>query len=173
MYKGLNETNILSSGQLVIARCPNWCVEEYMIASWSGSQFEYDADPNGSFHSHVIAFLPLNSDGEPIIEEKKQVIHGEKVDDNTVFHYIETQDWDYDDDDNEVITKLQLSFSFYDCHYFVDVRPKDLDNSFGSVCMEGNSALFDSFEEWCNDEHWDFIQKKCREHIASTKEEEE
>jgi len=168
MYKGLNETSTLNNLQLVIARCPGWCEEGYQIAIWNGTRFEYGEAPNDSFHEHVIAFLPLDSDGVPITEKAVETFHGERVDENTIFHYIEALDWDYDEDDNKVITKFQLSFTFYDCHYFVDVRVKDLDGSYGSICMEGNGTLFDSFEEWCTDEHWDFIQKKCREYIANS-----
>lgn len=65
MFEGLNKTSKLKRDQLVICRCPNWCNEGYQIATWNGEAFEYDADPNGSFNDYVIAFLPLNEDGEP------------------------------------------------------------------------------------------------------------
>lgn len=65
MYEGLNKASKLKTNQMVICRCPNWCDEGYQIARWNGEEFEYDSDPNGTFNKYVIAFLPLNEDGEP------------------------------------------------------------------------------------------------------------
>lgn len=65
MYKSKKETSKLRHNQLVICRCPNWCDEGYQIARWNGKEFEYNSDPNGTFNDYVIAFLPLNEDGEP------------------------------------------------------------------------------------------------------------
>ena len=66
MYYGLKEKVKLKEGQLVLARCPNWCDEGYQIATYNGSEFEYSSDPNGSFNEYIIAFMPLDEDGCPL-----------------------------------------------------------------------------------------------------------
>lgn len=65
MYKGKSEAYKLNRGQMVICRCPDWCNEGYQVAEWNGEEFEYDAQPNGAFDSTVVAFLPIDEDGEP------------------------------------------------------------------------------------------------------------
>ena len=65
MYKGLEQAKKLKYNQMVICRCPNWCSLGYQVAYWNGEMFEYDDDPNGGFNDHVIAFMPLDEDGEP------------------------------------------------------------------------------------------------------------
>jgi len=65
-YKGIDE--IPKEGQLCICRCPNWCEEGYQVAVFEDGEFQYDAQPNSWFHREVIAWLPLNSDGEPEYE---------------------------------------------------------------------------------------------------------
>lgn len=66
MYKSISEAINLRYGQLCLCRCPNWCDEGYQVAKWTGSEFEYDADPNGSFNNYVIAFMPLDDEGRPV-----------------------------------------------------------------------------------------------------------
>lgn len=65
MYKGLEETSKLKYNQLVLTRCPNWCDEGYSIATWDGEEFVNSAAPNNLFNGCVIAFIPLDEDGEP------------------------------------------------------------------------------------------------------------
>ena len=67
MYESRDRAKLLTKNQMCICRCPDWCDEGYQIAKWNGEAFEYDADPNGGFDQHVIAFLPLNKDGKPTI----------------------------------------------------------------------------------------------------------
>ena len=45
MYQWVEKSKaaILPSGKVVIVYCPGWCVNEYYIASWSGSKFECEA----------------------------------------------------------------------------------------------------------------------------------
>lgn len=73
MYKSLGESVNLKPEQLCLCRCPHWCEEGYQVATWNGSEFEYSADPNGSFNDHVIAFMPLDDEGCPsVIREIKR-----------------------------------------------------------------------------------------------------
>ncbi len=65
MYQSIEYAKKLKIEQLVLCRCPNWCSTGYQVARWNGSEFYYEDDPNGSFHDHVIAFIPLNNEGEP------------------------------------------------------------------------------------------------------------
>ncbi|TAJ13038.1 hypothetical protein DMA11_10250 [Marinilabiliaceae bacterium JC017] len=65
MYKGLEHTNKLKREQIVLCRCPQWCDTGYQVAIWTGCKFDYPDAPNDMFHDCVIAFMPLNKDGEP------------------------------------------------------------------------------------------------------------
>jgi hypothetical protein len=62
MYYGIEKKP--TNGQLVICRCPNWNEEGYQIATFNGSEFEYNAMPNDMFNENVIAWSPLNEDGD-------------------------------------------------------------------------------------------------------------
>ncbi len=88
-----------------------------------------------------------------------------EIDKNTILHYIEDSNNHYDEQGNNIIDSYQLSFSFYDCNYYVGVSRKDIeqDNSF-LIELEGNSKLFDSFEEMCQNELWSLIKEKCNEY---------
>ncbi len=84
---------------------------------------------------------------------------------NTVLHYLEANNWHHSDDDQVIIDVFTLSFSFYDCHYFVYVTKADLLDDCGcGITMEGDSKLFDSFESAIEDDHWELIKKKCRQY---------
>jgi hypothetical protein len=65
-YYGLEEASLLDYNQLVIARCPGWCSTGYQICNWNGEEFYYDDQPNDMFNEDVIAFMPLDEDGEPV-----------------------------------------------------------------------------------------------------------
>lgn len=65
MYKGISEAKKLICNQMVICRCPHWNDEGYQIAIWNGDEFEYSGQPNDEFNSLVIAFMPIDEDGEP------------------------------------------------------------------------------------------------------------
>ena len=88
-----------------------------------------------------------------------------KINENTVLHYIEDSQNHYDNDGNNIIDCYQLSFSFYDCHYYVGVSRKDIeqDESF-LIALDGDSKLFDSFEEMWQNEIWGLIKEKCNEY---------
>ena len=87
-----------------------------------------------------------------------------KLNQNTILHYIEDIKSHYEGDD-EIIDNYQLSFSFYDCQYYVGVSKKDIDEDDNwSLAMEGDSKLFDSFEDMCKNEIWELIKEKCREY---------
>ena len=87
----------------------------------------------------------------------------EKINENTILYYVENNVSHYDDNDNEVVDIYELSFGFYDCHYMVYVRAKNIEKDFASIEMEGDSKLFESFEEMCENELWDFIKAKCKQ----------
>jgi len=64
MYKGIDEAKKLNYDQLVICRCPEWNDEGYQIATWNGVEFEFSGQPNDMFNDLVIAFLPIDEEGE-------------------------------------------------------------------------------------------------------------
>lgn len=64
MYINIEESKKLKHNQLVICRCPNWNEEGYQIAYWNGKEFEYSGQPNDMFNELVIAFKPIDEDGE-------------------------------------------------------------------------------------------------------------
>lgn len=64
MYKGIEEASKLKRYQMVICRCPSWNDEGYQVAYWNGTEFEYSNQPNEMFNENVIAFLPIDEDGE-------------------------------------------------------------------------------------------------------------
>ena len=87
----------------------------------------------------------------------------EKIDDNTILYYVESNIDHYDENDDRVVDIYELSFGFYDCHYMVFVRAKYIREDLASVEMEGESKLFDSFEEMCEGELWSLIKDRCRQ----------
>lgn len=101
---------------------------------------------------------------------KKPMNSREQVDKNTVFYYIEDHATSYDDQDNEIIDAYMLSFSFYDCHYYVYVTAKNIEKDIPSVQIYGDTKLFDSFESKCEEYMWDFIKKKCEQFDSFFKE---
>lgn len=89
----------------------------------------------------------------------------EKINENTILYYVESAQEEYDEkSDTEKVTHYTLSFGFYDCQYFVNVSRKDIDedSSFG-CCLDGDSKLFDSFEDACENDLWETIKTKCKE----------
>src|SRR5690606_38127055 len=87
----------------------------------------------------------------------------ERINSKTILYYVESNYSHHDDDDNEVVDIYELSFGFYDCHYMVYVRAKNIRDNLASVEMSGDSKLFDSFEEMCEDELWELIKAKCKQ----------
>ena len=73
MYFGRNETP--KEDTIVICRCPNWNDIGYQIAKFENDKFCYDDQPNERFDENVIAWTPLNEDGEQI-----ETIHKFKAD---------------------------------------------------------------------------------------------
>lgn len=62
MYYGKEKTP--NESQLVICRCPNWNEEGYQIAVFENKEFQFSGQPNDQFNDLVIAWTPLNEDGE-------------------------------------------------------------------------------------------------------------
>lgn len=85
-----------------------------------------------------------------------------KFDNNTILHYVSNREWTYDDNDKEVTLVYELSFSFYDCHYIITIKKKDIENDNEFFLNEGDSKLFDSFEDFVYD-NWETIIEKCRD----------
>jgi len=87
-----------------------------------------------------------------------------ELDENTILHYVESTQEDYNEEKQEdVILAYQLSFSFYHCDYFVDVKRESITEDFPFVLVEGDSNLHASFEERCEGELWPLIKQKCNE----------
>lgn len=94
-----------------------------------------------------------------------------KINEHTTLNYIEPNQWIYNDDDIEVVTAVNLSFTFYDCNYMVYATLEDLEKEHSSFSMiEGDSQLFDSFSELCNDGLSDLIKTKSKEYIKNHEE---
>jgi len=64
MYKGRTKNPV--KGRMCICRCPNWCELGYQIAQWDGEKFDFPESPNPWFDRDVIAWMPLDEDGEPL-----------------------------------------------------------------------------------------------------------
>ena len=88
-----------------------------------------------------------------------------QINSNTILYYIEDSQTHDDSEHNTIIDSYQLSFGFYDCQYFIGVSKKDIEteNTFG-ICIDGDTKLFDSFEEQCQNELWPLIKKYCLEY---------
>lgn len=85
-----------------------------------------------------------------------------EFDDKTTLHYVSNREWEYDENDNEITKIYELSFSFYDCSYIATIRKEDILNEDEYFLLEGDSKLFDSFEEFIED-NWEVIIEKCRD----------
>jgi hypothetical protein len=83
------------------------------------------------------------------------------INENTTLHSVGLHQCNYDDDGTEIPLAYALSFSFYDCEYDVWVSESDLKNDRRSVTMHGDTRLFDSFENFCQDDLWQTIKVKC------------
>ena len=66
-----------------------------------------------------------------------------KFDNNTILHYVSNREWTYDDNDKEVTLVYELSFSFYDCHYIITIKKKDIEmyNEFFFFYSQSHSAF--------------------------------
>lgn len=66
MYYEIERTKDLKHNQMVICRCPDWNDEGYQVAQWcdSDKEFWYSGQQNDMFNKCVIAFCPLDEDGE-------------------------------------------------------------------------------------------------------------
>jgi len=60
---------IPADGQLCLCRCPGWCDIGYQVARFEDDMFQYDEQSNDMFDANVIAWLPLEEDGVPILVE--------------------------------------------------------------------------------------------------------
>lgn len=87
----------------------------------------------------------------------------EKINENTILYYVEDNVSHYDEKLYKIVDIYELSFRFYDCHYMVYVRAKNIEEDFASIEMDGDSKLFESFKEMCEGELWDFIKAKCKQ----------
>lgn len=97
-----------------------------------------------------------------------------RIDENTILHYIELNNWEIDKDTHKAINQIfQFSFSFYGKHYDVYVREEKLKNDYGSIEMQGASDLFESFEEHMEDEQWPLLVALCKKFMELNPEDEE
>lgn len=85
-----------------------------------------------------------------------------KLSDNLVLHYVDANKWDHDDDGNEITTMYELSCSFYGKHYMAYASRESVDKNQGYITAEGDSELFDSFENAMEDKHWEDVVKYCK-----------
>lgn len=87
----------------------------------------------------------------------------EQVDENTILHFIEEIQSKYNEETGKnKAEKYNLAFSFYDKHYTAAVSREAIDKDLSfEVYIEGDSILFDSFEQHCTGEMWETIKKRC------------
>lgn len=64
MYYGRDKKP--QDGQLCLCRCPEWNEEGYQVAIYKDRVFQYSDQPNKYFDRKVIAWIPLDQDGEPL-----------------------------------------------------------------------------------------------------------
>lgn len=96
------------------------------------------------------------------------------VDENTVLHYIEINNYDTDENTGKTINRIfQFSFSFYGKHFDVYVREENLEEDWRSIEMEGDSSLFESFEELMEDDHWPLLVALCKKYMELNPDDEE
>ena len=96
------------------------------------------------------------------------------IDENTKLHYIEINNYETEEGSGKTINRIfQLSFSFYGKHFDVYVRENNFDSSFGSIEMQGDSSLFESFEELMEDDHWPLLVALCKKHMELYPEDDE
>lgn len=79
------------------------------------------------------------------------------LDDKTILHFIEISGWNEDEEENIIPEGLDLSFTFYDCTYSVQIPWDNILKDWNSICADGPSILFDSFVTNIEDNHWDLI----------------
>ncbi len=84
--------------------------------------------------------------------------------DNVILNYVERSKWIYDDNDNEITTHFRLSFSFFNKEYYAEVSLEDINLDYNYVGLEGDSDLFDSFQDLCEDGLWETIKTECLAH---------
>lgn len=91
------------------------------------------------------------------------------LDDKTILHYIELEGWDEDDENNIIPENFEISYTFYDEHYFAKIYWKDVLNDFANIFQEGASILYSSAEENIEENHWGLICKLLEKYVDETK----
>lgn len=57
-------------GQLCLCRCPDYCEEGYVVATFDGMVFDTLGSPNDALNEHVIGWIALTENGIPISPKK-------------------------------------------------------------------------------------------------------
>lgn len=81
------------------------------------------------------------------------------LDDKTLLHYIELQGWDEDEEGNIIPLDFEISYTFYDKHYFAKIYWKNICEDDPNIYQDGSSILFSSAEDNIIGNHWNLI---CR-----------
>ncbi|MXV39366.1 hypothetical protein GO491_11875 [Flavobacteriaceae bacterium Ap0902] len=92
-----------------------------------------------------------------------------KIKDNVILHYVESKTIIYLRDFGGVIKFYELSFTYFGHHYIVRVKESDLTDGHFWPNVEGDSELYDSFEDACQD----YLEKPIKEAISNYKKWEE
>ena len=82
-----------------------------------------------------------------------------QLDDKTILHYIEIIDCDEDENGNDVPDRIEISCTFYDCHYLAEIPYSNIEKDWNSIYPEGPSILFSSFTDNIEDNHWNLIKE--------------
>ena len=91
------------------------------------------------------------------------------ISENIFLHYMELEDYKEDDDENIIDRTWQFSAKMYDCHYSFTVSQRDLEHRCGFILCEGESKLFESFEDAIQDDYWPLIVALCKKSIEYEK----
>jgi hypothetical protein len=60
--------------------------------------------------------------------------------------------------DGNKVMRIILYFTFYDCEYEVYIAREDVEQDMLNFDLQGDSKLFDSFEELLEDDYWDELK---------------
>lgn len=88
------------------------------------------------------------------------------LDEYTILHYIEMNDWEEDEEGKDVPKSYELSANFFGLHYTALIYQIDIDRDSGNIYTDGPSILHGSFTDNIEENHWNLIVeliKKLRE----------
>lgn len=80
-----------------------------------------------------------------------------QLDEKTILHYINIDEWSENEEGIDIPDSFDLSITFYDCHYIATIYWDNIVKNWNSICADGPSILFSSFTDNLEDTHWNLI----------------